>query len=184
MQILSISISLDNLYAILEDLTAIQAYSGWRNSASEGEAEALDYVAGQLDEMGYLGNLGMEQERQTFRVPTGTDLWETRLHVTVDGQEVEVPADGLRGNRDDARLARQLDSDGVLNDADRNPVVVEGPVVVIRSAHELKALTPADVKGKIVVLDYAVVDRSLLGTSDAVSLAWGLAEKGPAGLSW
>ena len=93
-----------------------------------------------------------------------------------------MPADGLRGNRDDARLARQLDSDGVLNNADRNPVVVEGPVVVIRSAHELEALTPADVKGKIVVLDYAVVDRSLLGTNDAVSLAWGLAEKGPAGV--
>jgi hypothetical protein len=175
-------ISLDNLYAILEDLTAIQAYSGWRNSASEGEAEALDYVAGQLDEMGYLESLGMEQERQTFRVPTGTDMWETRLHVTVGGKEVEVPADGLRGNRDDARLARQLDSDGVLNDADRDPVVVQGPVVVIRSAHELKELTPADVKGKVVVLDYAAVDRSLLGTNDAVSLAWGLAEKGPAGV--
>ena len=175
-------ISLDRLYAVLEDLTAIQAYSGWRNSASEGEAEALDYVAGQLDEMGYLGNLGMEQERQTFRVPTGTDLWETRLHVTVGGKEVEVPADGLRGNRDDARLARQVDSDGVLNDADPDPVVVEGPVVVIRSTDELEALTPADVKGKVVILDYAVVDRSLMSTHDAVSLAWGLAEKGPAGV--
>ena len=176
------AISLDNLYAILEDLTAIQAYSGWRNSASEGEAEALDYVAARLNEMGYLGGLGMEQERQTFRVPTGTDMWETRLQVTVDGQEVEVPADGLRGNRDDARLARQVDSDGVLNDADRDPVVVEGPVLVVRSTGELKDLKTKDVQGKIVFLDYAVVDRSLLGTNDAVSLAWGLVEKGPAGV--
>ena len=175
-------ISLENLYATLEDLTAIQSYSGWRNSASEGEAEALDYVAGRLDEMDYLGSLGMEQERQTFRVPTGTDMWETRLHVTVGGQQVEVPADGLRGNRDDARLARQLDSDGVLNDANRDPVVAEGPVLVVHSAHELKDLTPGDVQGKIVFLEYAVVDRSLLGTNDAVSLAWGLAEKGPAGV--
>lgn len=175
-------ISLDNLFAILEDLVAIQAYSGWRNSGSEGEAEALDYVAEQLDEMDYLRSLGLEQERQAFRVPTATDFWETRLHVTVGGQEVEVPADGLRGNRDDARLARQVDSDGVLNDSDPDPVVVEGPVVVIRSAGELKALTPADVKGKIVLLDYAVVDRSLMSTYDAVSLAWGLAEKGPAGV--
>ena len=175
-------VSLDNLYGILEDLTAIQAYSGWRNSASEGEAEALDYVAGRLDELDYLGSLGMEQERQTFRVPTGTDMWETRLHVTVGGQEVEVPADGLRGNRDDARLARQLDSDGVLNDANRDPVVAEGPVLVIHSAHELKDLTPGDVQGKIVFVEYAVIDRSLLGTNDAVSLAWGLAEKGPAGV--
>ena len=157
-------------------MTAIQAYSGWRNSASEGEAEALDYVAAQLDGMGYLGSLGMEQERQTFRIPTATDLWETRLHVTVGGQEVEVPADGLRGNRDDARLARQVDSDGVLNDADRDPVMVEGPVVVVRSERELEDLKPGDVQGKIVFLDYAVVDRSLLGTHDAVSLAWGLVE--------
>jgi len=175
-------ISLDHLYATLEDLTAIQPYSGWRNSASEGEAEALDYVADKLDGMSYLASLGMEQERQTFRVPTATDLWETGLHVTVGGQEIEVPADGLRGNRDHARLARQVDSDGVLNDADRDPVVVEGPVLVIGSVNELKALTPADVKDKIVFLDYATIDRSLMSTNDAVTLAWGLAEKGPAGV--
>ena len=89
---------------ILEDLTAIQPYSGWRNSASQGEAEALDYVTQKLDALAYLKSLGMEQERETL-VPTGTDLWETRLHLTVDGQEVEVPADGLRGSRDDTRLA-------------------------------------------------------------------------------
>ena len=175
-------VSLDALYATLEDLTAIQPYSGWRNSASQGEAEALDYVARQLDGMGYLLSLGLEQERQAFRVPTGTDLWETRLEVTVGGQGVEVPADGLRGNRDDAGLARQVDSDGVLNDSNPDPLVVEGPVVVIRTAEELKALTPADVKGKVIFLDYAVIDRSLMGTSEAVSLAWGLAEKGPAGV--
>ncbi len=175
-------ISLDALYGVLEDLTAIQPYSGWRNSASEGEAEGLDYVAGKLDRMSYLVDLGMEQERQTFRLPTGTDLWETRLQVTVGGQEVEVPADGLRGNRDYAQLARQVDSDGVLNDSDRDPVVVEGPVVVIRTTGELEALTPADVKGKVVFLDYAVIDRSLMSTNDAVTLAWRLAEKGPAGV--
>ena len=175
-------ISLDSLYATLEDLTAIQPYSGWRNSASEGEAEALDYVADKLDGMSYLVSLGMEQERQTFRVPTATDLWETRLHVTVGGQEIEVPADGLRGNRDHARLARQVDSDGVLNDADRDPVVVEGPVLVVGSVNDLKALTVGDVKDKIVFLDYATIDRSLMTTNDAVTLAWGLAEKGPAGV--
>jgi hypothetical protein len=163
-------------------LTAIQPYSGWRNSASEGEAEALDYVADKLDGMSYLVSLGMEQERQTFRVPTATDLWETRLHVTVGGQEIEVPADGLRGNRDHARLARQVDSDGVLNDADRDPVVVEGPVLVVGSVNDLKALTVGDVKDKIVFLDYATIDRSLMTTNDAVTLAWGLAEKGPAGV--
>ena len=175
-------VSAENLYAILEDLTAIQPYSGWRNSASEGEAEGLDYVAGRLGELGYLAGLGMEQERQTFRVPTATEMWETRLHLTVGGQEVEVLADGLRGNRDDAALALQVDSDGVLNDSDRDPVVAEGAVLVVGSKDELEALKPADVKGKIVFLDFAVIDRSLLGTYDTVSLAWGLAEKGPAGV--
>jgi hypothetical protein len=175
-------ISSEHLYAILEDLTAIQPYSGWRNSASEGEAEGLDYVAGRLGEFGYLETLGMEQERQAFRVPTATDFWETRLHLTVAGQEVEVLADGLRGNRDNAALALQVDSDGVLNDSSPDPVVAEGPALIVGSRDELEALTPADVKGKVVFLDFAVIDRSLLSTNDTVSLAWGLAEKGPAGV--
>ena len=68
-------ISSENLYAVLEDLTAIQPYSGWRNSASSGEAEGLDYIAGRLADLGYLASLGMEQERQTFRVPTATEIW-------------------------------------------------------------------------------------------------------------
>ena len=38
-------ISLDSLLGFVEDLTAIQPYSGWRNSASSGEREALDYAA-------------------------------------------------------------------------------------------------------------------------------------------
>jgi hypothetical protein len=31
-----------------------------------------------------------------------TELWETRLHLTVGEREVEVPADGIRGQRDAA----------------------------------------------------------------------------------
>jgi hypothetical protein len=48
------SISQDSLFNYLTALTAIQSYSGWRNSATEGEAEALDYVAGQLKQFEYL----------------------------------------------------------------------------------------------------------------------------------
>jgi hypothetical protein len=40
-----------------------------------------------------------------------------------------VPADGLRGHRDDIALALRCDSDGLLNDATRAPVVVEGPMM-------------------------------------------------------
>ena len=93
-------ISQESLLAFLEDLTAIQPYSGWRNSASQGEAEALDYIEEKLGEFKYLQDLGLDLERQSFRVFMATELWETRLHLTVDGQEVEVSADGLRGLED------------------------------------------------------------------------------------
>jgi hypothetical protein len=175
-------ISQDNLFAYLQDLTAIQPYSGWRNSASEGEAEALDYVAGKLDGLEYLQSLGMALESQSFHVFLGTDLWETRLHLAVDGQEVEVPADGLRGPRDDVAQALRFDSDGVLNDAQPDPVIVEGPVIVVRSADEIQALKPADVRDKVVLLDFAAIDRSVMATQDAVEIASDLLEEGPAGL--
>lgn len=175
-------ISLESLLAFMEDLTAIQPYSGWRNSATAGEAEALDYVAGRLGEFDYLGELGLELERQSFRVFMSTELWETRLHLTVDGREIEAPADGLRGPRDDVTLALRFDSDGALNDAERNPQVVEGPIVLVRSAQEIDALSPADLAGRLVFLDYAVVDKALLGTEEAVDAAWNLLDKEPAGL--
>jgi hypothetical protein len=172
-------ISLDNLFAFLEDLTAIQPYSGWRNSASRGEQEALDYVEGRLDEFTYLR---MEMERQRFHVFLGMELWETRLQLKLDGQEVEVPADGLRGPRDDIVRALRFDSDGSLNDTAHNPIVVEGPVVLVRSAQDINNLRSADVAGKLVFLDYAAIDRALLGTQRAVDVAWSLVAKAPAGL--
>jgi hypothetical protein len=175
-------ISRESLFAFMEDLTAIQPYSGWRNSASIGEVEALDYVAGRLDEFAYLQGLGLDLERQSFRVFLATELWETRLHLTVEGQVVEIPAEGLRGPREDIALALRFDSDGGLNDAERDPAVVEGPAVLIRSAAEITALKPADLEGKVVFLDYAVIDRALLGTREAVGIAWELLAKGPAGL--
>jgi hypothetical protein len=175
-------ISQESLFASLEDLTAIQPYSGWRNSASQGEAEALGYVEERLGEFDYLQELGLDLERQSFHVFLGTELWETRLHLIVDGQEVEVPADGLRGPRDDIAQALRFDSDGALNDSTRNPVVVEGPVVLFRSAEEIKALSPAGLKDKVAFVDYAVIDRVLLGEQRAVRVASALVAKEPAGL--
>jgi 7,8-dihydropterin-6-yl-methyl-4-(beta-D-ribofuranosyl)aminobenzene 5'-phosphate synthase len=175
-------ISQESLFGFLEDLTAIQPYSGWRNSASEGEAEALDYVAATLGNLPHLRSLGLELERQSFPVFLGTDLWETRLHLIVDGEEIEVPADGLRGPRDDIVQALRFDSDGSLNDVERDPVVVEGPVQVVRSASDIQALDQADIRGTLVFLDYAVVDRVLLGMEEAVRTAYGLLSKDPAGV--
>jgi hypothetical protein len=167
----------------MDDLTAIQPYSGWRNSASEGEAEALEYVAQALGEFGYLQGLDLEVEHQTFRVFLGTELWETRLHVTIDDQEIEVPASGLRGPRDDIAQALRFDSDGTLNDQERNPLVVEGPVRVIRSEEETDAQSPTDLRDRVVFLDYDAIDRITQGSTEkAVEIAWNLLAKEPAGL--
>ncbi len=175
-------VSQDSLFAFLEDLTAIQAYSGWRNSATEGETEALDYVTARLGEFEYLQNLGLELERQSFHVFLAVELWETRLHLSVDGQEIEVPADGLRGPRDDIGQALRFDSDGTLNDSNRDPLLVDGPVVLIRSEDEIRALTQGDARDKIVFLDYAVIDRALMGRRQATQIAADLLAKEPAGL--
>jgi len=113
-------ISSDSLFDYLEDLTAIQAYSGWRNSVSLGEAEALDYVARTLDGFVYLQGLGLSLERQSFHVFMGMDIHTSDLFLTLNGQEIEVPADMPRGDRDDLAQALCFDSDGRLNDADLN----------------------------------------------------------------
>jgi hypothetical protein len=175
-------ISQENLFAFMEDLARIEPYSGWRNSATQGEAEALDYVTAELDGFEYLQDLGLELERQSFHVFLGNELWDTRLHLTVGGQEVEVDADGLRGPRDDIAQALRFDSDGTLNDSTRDPVVVEGPVVLIRSASEMGSLSPTDLRGRVVFLDYAVVDRALLGKARAAGIASDLLTNEPAGL--
>jgi len=176
-------ISQAGLFATLEDLTAIRPFSGWRNSASRGEAEALDYVAARLGEFRYLAELGLDLERQSFRVFMGTELWETRLEITVDGRTLEVPADGLRGPRDETDQVANFDSDGVLNDAERDPVVVEGPVAVIRTAADLDRPEHAVLVGRVVLVDYAALDRITSGGSQgATGLASVLLDRDPAGL--
>ena len=138
-------------------MTSIQPYSGWRNSATEGEAEALDYAANTFGDLAYLQNLGMELERQSFHVFLATEMWETRLYVTTQGQETEVPADASRGHRHDVIQALRFDSDGVLNDSERNPVEAAGQVVLIRSPREIDDLLESDAQGKIVFLDSVVI---------------------------
>ncbi len=175
-------ISQEHLFDTLEDLTAIQPYSGWRNSASEGEAEAFDYVEQRLHEMAYLADLGIELERQTFPVFLGTELWETRVDLRIDSQTVEVPADGMRGDRDVIARAIRFDSDGTLNDESRDPVRVEGPVVLVESVGDLNALRRDDVAGKIVLVNYDAVDRITRGHRPAVQTAADLLAKEPAGV--
>ncbi|CAG0933406.1 Aminopeptidase S [Thermoflexales bacterium] len=174
-------ISQDSLFDYMTDLTAIQPYSGWRNSATEGETEALDYVADQLKQFEYLNKLGLTIERQDFHVFLATELWETRLDVQIAGQEVEIPADGLRGHRDMISRTLYFDSDGTLNDSNRDPVVVKGPIVVVRTVDDIYALAPDEVQGKVVFIDYAAIDTSQV-EERAYDHAAALLAQEPAGL--
>jgi hypothetical protein len=175
-------LSLESMLETIRDLSAIQPHSGWRSAGSQGETEALDYVQGVLEGYSYLQGLGLEIDRQTFPVLLGTEIRQARLQLTMGGREIEAAADALRGHRYDIGLALNFDSDGELNDTESDPVVVEGPVVLARSTSEVRALTPGDVAGKIVMVDYAALDRSVLGREWATMIAEELAAAGPAGL--
>jgi pimeloyl-ACP methyl ester carboxylesterase len=179
-------ISQERLFASLEALTTIQPYSGWRNSATEGEAEALDYVAEALDDLAYLQTLGLELERSSFHVFLATELWDTRLTLTTQGKEIEVPADAPRGHRHDVAQALRFDSDGALNDSERNPVEVQGDALLIRSASEIDALEESEVKDRVVFLDSAVIHTDPAnrhsGPQETGQIIAELIEKGAAGL--
>lgn len=155
-------VSLDSMLGFLDDLTKIQAYSGWRTGGSQGEVEALQYVEDHLKSYSFLHESGLEIERQTFPVYLAVELWESRIALTIDGKEIEVPASGLRGSRYQASLARRFDSDGGLNDSERDPVVVSGQPLLVRDFEQLYELKPEQVKDRLFFLDYAMLDYTLV----------------------
>jgi hypothetical protein len=175
-------ISQDRLFAYLEDLTTLQAYSGWRNSATEGEAEALDYVAGTLGEFAHLQSLGLELERQSFHVFLATEIWESRLFLTINGQESKVPTNAISGHRREMKQALRFDSDGALNDADHNPLEVAGNPLLLRSADDVLNLAQDDAQGKIVFLDYGAIDPAAADAGVGAQLVTALIQKDVAGL--
>lgn len=175
-------VSEEEMFATLTDLTSIQAYSGWRNSGTQGEGEALDYVAQRLGTFAHLETLGLELERQHFNVFLATETWETGLQLQVDGQPVAVPAAAQRGHRDDVALALKYDSDGRLNDTERNPVTAGGTAVVVHTPRDLDAIGGRDLSGSILLLDYALVDGSMMEYELAYTTAGELIAQGPAGI--
>lgn len=160
-------VSPDNLFAYLADLTAIQPYSGWRNSASSGEAEALNYVAETLKGFTHVQSLGLELERQSFPVYISAEFWDSRMTLTVDRQPVEVPAAGLRGSRYDQALAAYFDSDGFINDARSDPLTATGVPLVVRDVDMLYTLADAEFKDRILFLDYTLIDTFVNGDAPA-----------------
>ena len=175
-------VSSDTLLDQLSLLTAFKPHLGWRTSTTSGEAEAIGWVETSLRELAFLRSLGLDVQRESFRTFTGVEFWETSVTFRRDGVDFIAPADGSPGHRDWIRYALRFDSDGVLNDRNRDPVVVRGRPLVIRTADEI-ASTPADqVAGRVVLLDFAAIDRSIMTLNDAVTRAAALIEKGPAAI--
>jgi len=161
------ALSIDSLMEYVEALAEIQPYSGWRNSATSGELEAVEYVADVLESFTNLSQTGMTVQQEEFYVYMATEVWETDLQVRVDGEEYEVPVNAPRGHRDDTVLAASFDSDGNLGDQERDPLEVTGPVLVLDSEREIRSLAANEAEGKIVFLDYALVDRTLIHNTEA-----------------
>jgi len=175
-------ITVDGLLDTLTHLTAIGDHNGWRHSTSRGEEQAIAWVEERLEQMRFLHIRGLELERQHFRTYLGIEFHQTRIHLRSDGEFIEVPADAPPGDRERIDLALRFDSDGALNDSRRDPVVVEGPPVVVRSVADIDALTPSRVSGRVVFLDYRVIDRVINDRAVAIERAWRVAELQPAGI--
>ncbi len=140
-------------------LTSIQPYSGWRSAGTRGEAEALDYVsgeAGRFHDPPGLGDGARAAELQSFH-EHGV-LGDAPVPDRFPGARSRRSAEGMRGSRWVPLLARAMDSDGALNDSGRDPLAASGPILAIRDANTLYNLEPKDVKGRVLFLDYALVD--------------------------
>ena len=144
-------------------LTAIQPYSGWRNSATSGEVEALDMVAQELGRFAALQAGGLSLERQQFDVYMSTEIWDSRLVLEINGESVEVPAEGLRGSRYDRRLAAYFDTDSALVDTTRDPVSAAGTPLVVREADALYTLSAGELQNRVLFLDFSLLDTYVTG---------------------
>jgi hypothetical protein len=161
------ALSLDSMMGYLEALTEIEPYSGWRNSATIGEKKAVDYVASVLDTFENLKAMGMTVEEEDFKVFMANEIWQAELRITVEGEEYDIPANAPRGPTDDTEIARSFDSDGALTDLEPNPLRREGSVEYISGVNETNSLQAGSAKDVILLVDYAVVDRSLLKRKEA-----------------
>ncbi len=175
-------VSTESLLAELESLTAIGAGALWRTPGSRGEAEALAWAADRLAGMPFLAEIGLSLEQESFRTFLGGDVWRAELEITIDGGRFAVPAGTPQGHRYTLPLALRFDSDGAANDTRRDPVEVEAPAVAILSAAQLAATPAGAMRDRVVFVDYAVVDRTTVGSDEAIARATALMAAEPAGI--
>ena len=173
--------SAERAMRFLEELTAINAHSGWRGGGTTGEALAFDLVENKLSTMDWLNSQGMTVERESFHVYLATQDNLSKVIITTDTDSMEVDADAVRGNRNDPTASARMDSDGVVGDADSDPVSVEGKIMVIDSVETLQSLNGTNLANTIAVVNYEVVDNSLNMTT-ATENAMAILDLNPAGI--
>lgn len=176
------ALSLDSLLAYVEALTEIQPYSGWRNSATSGEEEAVKYVAGVLDSFTNLKEKGMTVEEEEFRVFMATEVWQAQLHIRLNDNEYLIPVNPPRGPRDNTEIAASFDSDGRLGDEDPNPLEISGQVLFVSSESQLESFSKEQARDKVVFVDYALVDRTLWHRGEVETRATQLIQAHPLAL--
>ena len=118
-----------------------------------------------MDWIGWKG-LGMTLEREHFNIFFGTEDHTSSLFLTIGTRTVEIPADATRGNRDNPTAAIRMDSDGRFNGSGSNPVEVEGAVVLIPDAAELSSLAGSKQRGKILFVNYSLVETENTNSMD------------------
>jgi len=166
----------------LRELTAIGRDGLFRTSGSRGEREAFDWLAGRLSGMKSLEALWASVERTVFRLPLATEVRRAELAVTVAGSEFEVAAHALQGHREDLARTLRYDSDGRANDDVPDPVVRSGNVRVIRLSAELLGLPAGSLRGRVALVDFALIDTGILTSSAAGQAATVLLRAEPAAL--
>lgn len=175
-------VSADRMLAELAGLTRIGADRLYRTSGTSGEREAFERLAGRLAELRWLAAQGAAVERPRFRVPLASEARLAEVTLVVDGAERAVPAHALQGHRDNLALALRFDSDGVVNDEEPDPVVVEGAVRVVRRLGDVAGLPAGALHGTVVVADYALLDRGVVTAAQAAEAAAALLAPSPAAL--
>lgn len=173
-------VSAERMLEELSQLTRIGAEGLWRTSGSAGERQAFIWLRERLGELHRLSALGAEVERQTFRIPLATEVWEARLELEHGGVGHAVPVHAMQGHRETLSRTLRFDTDGHPNDTARNPIQVDAAPTTIRSYSELRSLHTADLEGRVALVDYAVFDRGLVDLATSQSRAAELLSKRPA----
>ncbi len=171
-------ISMQALFRYVEDLSAIEAYSGWRNAGSAGERAAFDYISAHMESLENLAAMGMTLEREAVGMFLATEIHDSRLELQIGGEWVEIPADGLRGPYDDAENAPRFDTDGALTDSDPDPISAEGEAVFIQTMAQ--AFETWSLEGRVVFIAYPVIDHMLISKNTARDTAAAIVNRNPA----